>query len=69
MKNYQFRTNWCGQIILQRLHSQPTGYFGDRKYFYEDADVGDLKHYYLQLHNLQNSATNSQRELFESECG
>ena len=70
MKRYQFRTNWRGQLILQRRYSQPSGYFGDREYVWYDADTSDLKDYYEQLHNLQTScACQEQRRQFDAECG
>jgi hypothetical protein len=54
MKNYQFRTNWRGQLILQRLNTY-RNQFGDREYQWEDANTQDLKHYYEQLCKIQTS--------------
>jgi hypothetical protein len=68
MTNYQFRTNWRGQLVLQRLHSC-RGQFGDREYHWSDATATDLKNYYQQLGKLQNCCDcQQQRELFEQEC-
>ncbi len=52
MKNYQFRTNWRGQLVLQRL----CGYrdlWGDMYTYWRDADTTDLKDYYEQLCKIQ----------------
>lgn len=49
MNNYQFRTNWRGQLVLQRLNTY-RNQFGDREYQWEDATTKDLKHYYQQLY-------------------
>lgn len=53
VKNYQFRTNWRGQLVLQRL----CGYrdrWGDMYTYWRDADTTDLKDYYEQLCKIQN---------------
>lgn len=52
MKNYQFRTNWRGQLILQRLVSYRNSW-GDKHYCWRDADTQDLKDYYEQLYTVQ----------------
>lgn len=69
MTNYQFRTNWRGQLVLQRLHSC-RGQFGDREYHWSDATTQDLKNYYEQLCKIQAAcACQEQRSLFDMECG
>lgn len=69
MKNYQFRTNWLGQLVLQRRTIVNTGYFGEPEYGYVSATTQDLKHYYQQLHQLQHCSCGTQREMFEQDCG
>lgn len=69
MKNYQFRTNWRGKLILQRLNTY-RDQFGDREYLWEDATTQDLKTYYEQLCKIQNPPTCQElRSLFDSQCG
>ena len=69
MTNYQFRVNWRGRLVLQRLHSC-RGQFGDREYHWSDATVQDLKNYYEQLCQIQKPcACQEQRRLFDAECG
>ncbi len=54
MKNYQFRTNWRGKLILQRqLYTRSS--WGDKYYYWRDATTQDLKDYYEQLCPLQTS--------------
>ncbi len=69
MKNYQFRTNWLGQLVLQRRIIVNIGYFGEPKYDYVNATTQDLKHYYRQLYERESSTCTQQRELFEQQCG
>jgi len=65
---FQFRTNWRGQLILERLHTTRDRW-GDRCYEWRDATATDLKYYYQQLGKLENRCgCQQQRELFESEC-
>lgn len=52
MNNYQFRTNWLGQLILQR-HVYTQRWYGDKYYAWQDATAQDLKDYYEQLYTLQ----------------
>jgi len=66
MKRYQFRTNWRGKLILQRLYTW-RGPYGDPEGEWRDAQTSDLKDYYQQLCHLQTQA-NPVREQFESEC-
>jgi hypothetical protein len=69
MKNYRFRTNWRGQLILQRLHTY-RDQFGGPDPLWEDATAKDLKNYYEQLCTLQTAcACQEQRSLFDMECG
>jgi hypothetical protein len=69
MKVFQFRTNWRGQLILQRLNTY-RNQFGDREHCWEDASTSDLKTYYEQLCNLQNPCASQElRGLFDAECG
>jgi hypothetical protein len=56
MNNYQFRTNWRGKLVLQRLIKY-RDQFGDPKFQWEDATTQDLKDYYEQLCNLQKTPT------------
>ncbi len=53
VKNYQFRTNWRGKLVLQyrdKYYSLRThGY----EYYWRDADTTDLKDYYEQLCKIQ----------------
>ena len=70
MKNYQFRTNWLGHIVLQRRVIVSIGSFGDPEHGYVDATTQDLRDYYAQLHTLAEPCScNTQRELFEQQCG
>lgn len=72
MKNYQFRTNYFGQLVLQRKKAIAQSRFGDQEYAYVDAGAEDLKDYYNQvfiLENTQSCNCKTQRELFESQCG
>jgi hypothetical protein len=69
MKNYQFRTNWRGLLILQRQVSYHTGY-GCREYMWRDATTEDLKDYYAELCTLQTTPTCQElRRRFDAECG
>ena len=69
MKNYQFRTNWRGQLVLQRLHWY-RNQWGDKNYVWEDATTTDLKDYYEQLCKVSQPCTcEEQRSLFDSQCG
>lgn len=63
MNCYQFRTNWLGQLVLQRLHKLHTRY-GDREYEWRDARTQDLRAYYQHTNKTSNT-----REQFERECG
>lgn len=56
MTNYRFRSNWRGKLILQRLYTYRDQY-GSPDRLWEDADAGDLRDYYEQLHNLQKPPT------------
>jgi hypothetical protein len=65
MNTYQFRTNFLGQVILQRRVRYTTGDIG-----WQDATASDLRDYYAELYRLQtNALSQHQRELFELECG
>jgi hypothetical protein len=66
MTNYQFRTNWRGQLVLQRLDSDRDRW-GDKYNYWRDAQTSDLKDYYQQLCCLQTQ--HNIREQFERECG
>ena len=66
MNRYQFRINWRGKLILQRLYTW-RGPYGDSECEWRDADAGDLRDYYQQLCNLQ-AHYNQTREQFEQEC-
>lgn len=69
MKNYQFRTNWRGKLILQRLIKY-RDQFGGPDFQWRDATTQDLKDYYEQFCNLQNTcACQEQRRLFDASCG
>lgn len=69
MKNYQFRTNWRGKLILQR-QDYGRDRWGDKGYYWRDADAGDLKDYYAELCKLQATPTcQEQRRLFDAQCG
>lgn len=63
MNNYQFRTNWLGQLVLQRLHTTRDRW-GDRCYEWLDATATDLK-YYQELYHTPDTV----REQFERQCG
>ncbi len=68
MKNYQFRTNWRGQLVLQRL-DWDRDRWGDKYNYWRDADTTDLKDYYEQLCKIQAPpACQEQRSLFLTEC-
>lgn len=54
MNNFQFRTNWRGQLVLQRQWYTRVRW-GDKNYYWQDADTTDLQDYYKQLYELQNS--------------
>lgn len=65
MNTYQFRTNFLGQVILQRRVRYTSGDIG-----WQDATASDLRDYYAELYRLQTqSLTQHQRDLFELECG
>jgi hypothetical protein len=65
MNTYQFRTNFLGQVILQRRVRYTTGDIG-----WQDATASDLRDYYAELYRLQTNALGQyQRDLFELECG
>lgn len=49
MNNYQFRTNWRGKLILQRLKYTRDNW-GDKYYYWQDASTQDLKDYYEALY-------------------
>jgi hypothetical protein len=49
MKNYQFRTNWRGKLVLQR-QQYILDKWGDKQYYWTDATVSDLKEYYQQIY-------------------
>lgn len=69
MTNYQFRTNWRGKLILQRLVKY-RDQFGGPDYQWEDATVTDLKDYYAELCKLQNAPlTQELRRRFDAESG
>jgi hypothetical protein len=69
MNNYQFRTNWRGKLILQRLRYRRDRW-GDKYGCWQDATTQDLKDYYEQLCNLQKTPTCQElRSLFDSESG
>jgi hypothetical protein len=53
MKHYQFRTNWRGQLVLQRL-CWDRDRWGDKYNYWRDATATDLKNYYEQLCKIQN---------------
>ncbi len=71
MKNYQFRTNWLGHLVLQRRVVVNIGSFGDREYYWCDADTTDLQHYYATLAAIAQlvNPVPTTRDLFEAECG
>lgn len=56
MTKFQFRTNWRGKLILQRLHTW-RGPYGDPECEWRDATVSDLKTYYQQLYEHSNTLT------------
>ncbi len=64
MTKYQFRTNWRNQLILQRLHTTRDRW-GDRCGEWRDATATDLKYYYAELYQPQDTV----REQFEKESG
>lgn len=66
MTKFQFRSNWRGKLILQRLVKY-RDQFGGPDYQWCDANVSDLKIYYQQLHNLP-APCNHVREQFDREC-
>ena len=68
MKNYRFRNNWLGLIVLQRLTSV-RGRFGELEYSWRDATTQDLRDYYKTLCQLEPCTCQTQRELFEQQCG
>lgn len=69
MKRYQFRTNWRGKLILQRLYTW-RGPLGDPECEWRDATTEDLKDYYEQLCKVQAPCScQEQRRLFDAECG
>lgn len=69
MKNYQFRTNWLGQLVLQHLVKY-RDQWGGPEFEWHDANTQDLQDYYVQLYRLTQCAqTPTQRELFEQQCG
>ena len=69
MTNYQFRTNWRGKLVLQRL-DWDRDRWGDKYNYWRDATSEDLKDYYEQLCTLQKPcACQEQRSLFDMECG
>ena len=49
MKQWQFRTNWRGKLILQRQF-QSRDQWGDKYYYWSDADTTDLKDYYNEIY-------------------
>ena len=52
MKNYQFRTNWRGKLVLQ-CQDYRRDQWGDKYYYWRDATATDLKDYYEQLYTIQ----------------
>jgi hypothetical protein len=69
MTKYQFRTNWRGQLVLQRL-DWDRDRWGDKYNYWRDATSEDLKNYYEQLCKIQTAcACQEQRSLFDMECG
>lgn len=69
MKNYQFRTNWRGKLILQRLVKY-RDQFGGPDFEWEDATTQDLKDYYAELCKIQNTPTCQElRRRYDAECG
>lgn len=65
MDDYQFRTNWLGQVILQRRVVYLNATTG-----WQDATAQDLKDYYAELYELQKlGVAQEQRRLFDSQCG
>ena len=52
MKNYQFRTNWRGKLVLQ-CQDYRRDQWGDKCYCWRDATTQDLKDYYEQLYTVQ----------------
>jgi hypothetical protein len=69
MKNYRFRTNWRGKLVLQRLHKY-RDQWGGPDFRWEDATIQDLKDYYEQLCKVQNPCScQEQRRLFDAQCG
>jgi hypothetical protein len=53
MNNYQFRTNWRGQLILRRQVPGWNIYTRSPGLYWRDAAVEDLKDYYEQLCKIQ----------------
>lgn len=69
MTEFQFRTNWRGQLLLQRLHT-PRDRWGDPYYEWQDATTQDLKDYYAELHQVQAPpACQELRRRFDAESG
>ena len=68
MNNYQFRTNWRGQLILQRQR-HTCGIWGDKRYYWRDATVEDLKDYYEQLCKIQNPCTSQEFDRLRAVAG
>jgi hypothetical protein len=54
MNNYQFRTNWRGQLILRRQVRGWDIYTRSPGLYWRDATAADLKDYYEQLCKIQN---------------
>ena len=70
MNNYQFRTNWRGQLILQRQVRGWNIYTRSPGLYWRDATAQDLKDYYEQLCKIQAAcACQEQRSLFDAQCG
>lgn len=65
MNDYQFRTNFIGQLILQRRVVWTNGTTG-----WQDAKAEDLRDYYAELFQLQAPCTAPQQPgLWDSTAG
>jgi hypothetical protein len=53
MNNYQFRTNWRGQLVLQYRDKYYNVRTWSHEYYWRDATTQDLKDYYEQLCKIQ----------------
>lgn len=69
VKNYQFRTNWRGKLILQ-CQDYNRDQWGDKYYYWRDATTQDLKDYYAKLYPVQKPCSCQElRCRFDAECG